>query len=84
MNVRLENYSKRTPVRWKQLGDFFLYSIPVVNGAIALMPEVAHGAIIKAWILFGWNMIASLVKIATKYFADDPGEVKAVDKQPQI
>jgi hypothetical protein len=84
MNVRLENYTKRTPDRWKRVGDFFLYSIPVVNSVVMTMPEVAHGAVVKAWVLFGWNMIASLVKVFTKYMADDPGEVKKIDKQPQI
>ena len=84
MNVKLGNYSKRTPARWKQVGDFFLYSIPVVNGVLMTMPEVEHGAAIKAWVIFGWNMLASLVKIFTKYMADDPGDIRDVDKQPQL
>jgi uncharacterized protein (DUF697 family) len=84
MNLRLENYSKRTPDRWKRLGDFFLYSIPAVNGTLMLMPEIDHTAAVKAWIVFGWTMLASLAKIATKYLADDPSEVKPVDKQPQV
>jgi uncharacterized protein (DUF697 family) len=84
VNIRLENYTKRTPDRWKRIGDFFLYSIPVVNGVMMTMPEVEHGAAVKAWVLFGWNLIASLIKIATKYLADDAGEIKAIDKQPQI
>ena len=84
MNIRLENYTKKTPDRWKKVGDFFLYSIPVVNGVMMTMPEVEHGALVKAWVIFGWNMLASLAKIATKYLADDPGEVKKIDKQIQI
>jgi hypothetical protein len=84
MNLRLENYTKRTPDRWKRVGDLFLYSIPTINVAIGLMPEIGHGIVIKAWILFGWNILASLVKIFTKYMADDPGEIKKIDKQSQI
>lgn len=80
MNVKFSNYSKRTPNRLKAIGDFFLYSIPVVNGVLMTMPEVGHGEVIKSWIMFGWTMLSSLLKIATKYFADDPGEEKPEDQ----
>jgi hypothetical protein len=71
MNIKLDNYNKKTPDHWRRLGDFFLFSIPVVNGVLMTMPEVEHGAVIKAWVIFGWNMLASLIKILTKYMADD-------------
>ena len=82
MNVKISNYSKRTPNRLKAFGDFFLYSIPVVNGVLMTMPEIGQGETIKAWIMFGWTMLASLLKIATKYFADDTGEEKPEDQNP--
>lgn len=69
MNVSLDNYSKATPAGWKLVGDVFLYSIPIVNGAVMAMPG-GIDPVVREWIIWGWSLLSSLIKIFTKYISE--------------
>ena len=66
VQFKFENYGKRTPAHWKLIGDTALYSIPIIDSLLMAMPEVEH----KAWFVWGWAVLASCIKIATKYMND--------------
>lgn len=63
---KLENYHKQTPPHWKAIGDTMLYSIPIIDSILMAMPEVEY----KAWLIWGWSLVAAGIKIATKYIED--------------
>lgn len=79
MNIsfKFENYNKKTPPHWKAIGDTALYSIPIIDSLIVLIPEIPA----KVWIVVGWTFIAAVVKIITKYITEveKEKEVPSVD-----
>ena len=66
-SIKTSNYNKRRPVTLKKVADFLLASILVINPVMLTMPDF-NG---KAWVLFGWNMLAALFKLFTKMISDD-------------
>jgi hypothetical protein len=66
INFKLENYSKKTPTHWKAIGDTALYSIPIIDALVALIPIIPA----KEWIVLGWTFVAAIIKIATKYISE--------------
>lgn len=75
LSFKLSNYSKKTPVHWKAIGDTALYSIPIIDALVAICPEVPA----KVWIVLGWTFIAAIIKIATKYISEVKKETNGTD-----
>jgi len=66
MNISLSNYNRQTPKKWKAIGDTALYSIPIIDSIILAMPDVSW----KIWLVWGWSVLAAIVKIITKYVSE--------------
>ena len=69
MRLALENYHKETPKIWKIIGDVFLYSIPIITTSMMAIPGSIDPAI-REWIIWGWSLLSSLIKIITKYISE--------------
>ncbi len=64
------NYSKKTPQRWKNVGDFSLIMIPVIMAAIPNLP-VSQTAMT-------WSMqIGSILLVAIKFWTKNKVEETA-------
>lgn len=75
VQFKLDNYHKQTPRHWKAIGDTALYSIPIVDSLLMAMPDIPH----KEWLVWGWSVLASAIKIATKYISDIEKEKEVQD-----
>lgn len=63
-----ENFNKPTPMRWRNIGDALLVSIPLLDLTISQspLPESA-----KIWIKFIGGILLVGGKFLTKLFHDD-------------
>lgn len=66
IKFKLENYHKPKPKHWKAIGDTALYSIPIIDSIFMGIPDFEG----KEWLIWGWSLLAAMVKIATKYISD--------------
>ena len=66
--IAIDNYYRKTPKIAKLVGDIMLFSAPLLSGVIMAAPFPEP---LKAWILFGVNMVLVIGKIITKFIGDE-------------
>ena len=69
--IAISNYYKRTPKKWKLIGDICLFAIPILETPILALPISDD---IKAWIAPILALILGLAKIITKFLGSEPIE----------
>lgn len=66
MGLKLSNWSKKTPAFWKKIGDWAIYSQPVVIGVLTGSPFSAD---VRIWAVFTVSAIFTGLKVFTKFKA---------------
>ena len=66
--VKLSNYNKRTPERWRRIADAGLVAIPTLQAAIIALP-LADG--VKAWTMLPVALLLVAFKFITKFLEED-------------
>jgi hypothetical protein len=66
--IALSNYSKKTPATAKLIGDIMLFSAPLISAAVMAAPFTEP---LKAWLLFGFNVVLVVGKIITKFYGEE-------------
>ena len=69
--IAISNYYKRTPKKWKHIGDMCLFAIPILETPILAFPIPED---IKAWIAPSLALILGIAKIVTKFLGSEPIE----------
>jgi len=68
MSFNLNNYYRKTPRNWKQIGDACLIGIPLISGALMTAPM---DETVKLWLIFGCNIALAIMKMVTKFIGDE-------------
>lgn len=68
MNLKLENLGKPSNKKWKSIADFFLYTLPLYQGAILTL-NISDTQ--KMWIGFGIMIAVITLKGLTKLTAEE-------------
>ena len=66
--IKITNWRKKTPIKWRRLGDVTIYSLPLLLAAIMASPLNPE---IKGWLNFGITVISIGLKAFTKLTAED-------------
>lgn len=66
-----KNFYAPTPKRFRQLGDFFLVMIPVIQGGLIAAPDMSDSS--KYWVGFIATIVLTAAKFATNLAKEDEG-----------
>jgi hypothetical protein len=72
--IALSNYSKKTPATAKLIGDIMLFSAPLISAAVMAAPFTEP---LKAWLLFGFNVVLVVGKIITKFYGEEYTDINS-------
>ena len=68
MKIKISNWQKKTPIKWRRLGDISIYSLPPLLIAIMASPLSIE---IKGWLNFGLTVLLIGLKAFNKLTAEN-------------
>ena len=69
----VKNFDKPSNKKWKIIADIWLYSLPLLQGAILTMPVNEK---VQNWIIFGISILIVGFKALSKFTTNENTEVQ--------